>query len=101
MKFSLENITNIRQLIRHLSAGLEKLNLLDNFETFQVDSLSISAGSEVKVRNQLKSIPSGYIIRFQQGNGLVTAGDTKWSKDFIYMKNHGASPVTLKILFTR
>jgi hypothetical protein len=100
MKFSLENLFDIKQLIRHLAAGLERLKFEDNFEGFQV-TLVISAGSELKFRNQLNFIPSKYIVLFQQGNGLVTAGDTTWTSDFLYMKNHGAADVTVKLQFLR
>lgn len=100
MKFSLENLFNFKQLVRHLAAGLERLRFEDNFESFQI-TLVIPAGSESKLRNQLKFIPSKYIVLFQQGNGLVTAGDSQWTPDFLYMKNHGAATVTVKLLFLR
>lgn len=100
MKFSLENLFNFKQLVRHLSAGLERLTFEDNFESSKI-TLVIPATSELKFRNQLNFIPSKYIVLFQQGNGLVTAGTTKWTKDFLYMENHGSNEVTIKVLFLR
>jgi hypothetical protein len=100
MKFSLENIFNLAQLKKHMAAGLERLTLKDNFEGFEI-TLVIPASSEIKLRNQLNFIPSKYIVLFQQGNGLVTAGDTEWTRDFLYMKNQGVSQVTVKLQFLR
>ena len=100
MKFSIANIFNLAQLKKHLAAGLERLSFADNFEGFEI-TLVIPATSEAKLRNQLKFIPSKYIVLFQQGNGLVTAGTTEWTTDFLYMQNHGASQVTIKLQFLR
>lgn len=100
MKFSLENLFDFKQLLRHLSAGLSKLSLSDNFEGFEI-TLVIPASSELKFRNQLNFIPSKYIVLFQQGNGLVTAGVSKWTSDFLYMKNWGLNEVTIKLYFMR
>lgn len=100
MKFSLENLFDFKQLIRHLSAGLERLSFKDNFEGFEA-IVTIPASSEVKVRNQLNFIPTKYIITQQRGNGLVTAGDTKWDANFLYMKNHGASQTIVTLQFLR
>lgn len=100
MKFSLENIFDLKQLIRHLSAGFRRLDFIDNFESFEV-ILVISAGSELKFRNQLNFVPSRAILVKQKGNGLVTQGDTPWTKDFLYMKNHGAQEVTVTYIFMR
>lgn len=100
MRFSLENLFDLKQLLRHLSAGLERLTFEDNFEGFNI-TVVISAGSELKFRNQLNFIPTKYIITHQTGNGLITAGDTAWTRDFIYMKNHGAADVTVTLQFMR
>ena len=100
MKFSLENIFNLRQLIRHLSAGLRRLDLVQNFESFEV-TLVIPASSELKFRNQLNFIPTRSILVNQRGNGLVTQGDTAWTRDFLYMKNNGAEEVVATYIFMR
>lgn len=100
MRFSLENLFDLKQLLRHLSAGLERLTFGDNFEGFEA-TIVISASSELKLRNQLNFIPTKYIITQQRGNGLVTAGDTDWDANFLYMKNHGASETTVTLQFLR
>ena len=100
MKFSLENLFDFKQLLRHLSTGLERLDLDNNFEGFR-EELVIPAGSELRVRNQLNFIPSTYIIGYQEGNGLITASGTPWDINFLYLRNHGAEEVTATIRFLR
>ena len=100
MKFSLENLFDLKQLIRHLSAGLQRLRFNDNFEGFEA-TIAIPASTELKLRNQLSFIPTKYIITQQKGNGLLTAGDTAWSANFIYMKNHGPNSITATVFFMR
>ena len=100
MKFSLENLGGLKQLIRELSAGLDKLTLEDNFEGFDT-TVTISSGSESKIRNELKFIPTRYIITMQEGNGNLTKSSTVWTKDFLYMYNHGPDSVTATIRFLR
>jgi len=100
MKFNLENLFGLKQLFRHLSAGLERLSFGDNFEGFEIE-LTIPATSELKIRNQLSFKPTKYIILQQTGNGLLTAGDTVWNVDHLYMKNHGAVPIIANVFFLR
>jgi hypothetical protein len=100
MKFSLENLFDFKQLLRHLSAGLTKLSLNDNFEGFET-TLHIISGDTLKVRNSLKFIPSTYIVKFQKGHGIVTAGDDKWTSDFLYLKNWGPNDVIITVQFLR
>lgn len=102
MKFRLQNlIDNTKGLVRELENGLRKLRFVDNFDGFNVE-VTIPATSEVAIPNQLKTVPSGYIIRFQtSGDNLITAGDTAWTLDLLYMKNHGAGSVTAKIFFEK
>jgi len=70
MKFSLENIFQIRQLIKHLSAGLRRLRFEDNFEGTQIQVV-IPAGSELRVRNPLQFLPSSYILLNKTGNSTI------------------------------
>lgn len=100
MKFSLENLPTFQELIRQLSAGLDKLDFIDNFEAFET-TVTIPASSESQIRNQLKFIPTRYMITRQTGNGLVTDSGTTWTNDYLYMQNHGSNSVTVKIIFMR
>jgi hypothetical protein len=97
----LELIKGITQMAKELSTGLRNLKFEDNFDSFQVD-ISLAAGEEKNnIRNQLKNIPTKYIITFQTGNGLVTAGDTAWNINYISFKNHGSNPVEVKLRVLR
>jgi hypothetical protein len=97
----LETIKDFKLLLKELSSGLRQLSFNDNFESFEVE-LSLSAGEEVNnIRNQLKIVPTSYIITFQTGNGLITAGDTAWNTNYISFKNHGSNSVTAKVKVLR
>lgn len=101
MKFSLDTVFNIKQLVKELRTGLGRLDFLNNFESFEVET-TIAANTEAKLRNQLSFIPSRVIIVKQTGNALVTAGDTAWTASYLYMKNHDASnSATVKLLFIK
>ena len=99
MKFSLENLLDIKQVIRQLSIGLSRLSFGDNFESFTETGLVIPAGSEARIRNQLNFIPNSRIITRQDAAGEVVDGDTEWDLNYVYLKNTGASPVTVSVVF--
>jgi hypothetical protein len=97
----LELINKISQLTKELSTGLRNLKFEDNFDSFLVE-ISLAAGEEKNnIRNELKILPTQYIIVFQTGNGLITAGDTAWTTNYISFKNHGSNAVTAKIRVLR
>lgn len=100
MKFNLERLREFSKLTRELMVGLRDLTFADNFRSFEVD-VELAATTEVRVRNELGFIPERVIIVMQQGNGLVTKGDTEWTKDFLYMKNNGSVTVIVKLVFMR
>ena len=94
MKFGkLETIKEFRLLLKELSTGLRKLSFNDNFESFEVDLTFISGEEKINVRNELNVIPKSYIITFQTGDGLITASDIAWTKNYITFKNHGTAVV--------
>ena len=98
MKFRLEQLRDIKGLIRDLSNGLRNLSFGDNFQSFE-QVVEIAATTELSIRNQLTSIPKKYIIVDQTGNGLITRGTTEWSTDYLYLYNNGAVTVTATIVF--
>lgn len=100
MKFRIEGLKSFASLIKELALGLRRLDFINNFESFEV-SVEISATSEAQVRNQLKFIPSRYIIVSQTGNGLVTKSTTEWDLNYLYLYNHGASTVNVTVIFLR
>lgn len=100
MKFRIESLQTMQQLIKELSTGLRRLTFGNNFESFEVD-VEIPTTSEVSVRNQLTFRPTKYIIVSQSGNGLITKGPTDWTDNNLYLYNNGASDVEATIIFFR
>jgi len=96
MKFNIEKIRDIVNLTRNLAVGLRNLTLADNFST-DTHTIEIEATSEYRLRHGLKTVPSGYIITQQSGNGLITKGTTEWTNQLVYLYNNGAVTVTLTI----
>lgn len=101
MKFSIDNIRNLPNLIRELSVGITKLAFSDNFEGFKT-TVIITPSTVLKIRNQLKFIPSERIILRQDQEGAISDSVTPWTSDFLYLENHNATnTVTLTVFFTR
>lgn len=90
-------------VLRDLSSGLSKLAFSDNFESFTT-TVTILAGQELPIRNGLRSgaIPSGrLIVRSDEGGLAVVDGDATWTRDYLYLKNTGASSGTVTVVFYR
>ena len=100
MRFRLESLQSLTQLIKELSTGLRRLTFESNFESFEVN-VEIPTTSEFGVRNQLTFRPTKYIIVSQSGNGLITKGPTEWTDNNLYLYNNGASDVEATIIFFR
>jgi hypothetical protein len=98
MKFRLEQLRDLKGLIRDLSNGLRHLSFGDNFQSFE-QVVEITATTELQIVNKLTKIPKKYIVVSQTGNGLLTKGTTDWSEDFLYIYNNGAVTVTATIIF--
>ena len=98
MKFSIDSIRDIKNLIRELSVGLTKLAFLDNFESFEWSG-TIDATSTVTIRNKLKNVPTKRIIVKQSAGALISDSSTTWTTNFVYLQNHSATPVTVTVIF--
>ena len=70
---------------------------MEGFET----TVTISATSELEIRNELTFEPTRYIILSQTGNGLITKGTSTWTSNNIYLYNNGAESVTLTVFFMK
>lgn len=95
--------TDHTKMIRELNVGLSKMSLVDNFDSF-VTTETIPAGTEVQIRNGLRNgqVPTYRIIlRGDAGSVDVVDGDTAWNTNFVSLKNVGASPATVTVLFLR
>lgn len=102
MKFRTAVLNTLPKLVKELGVVLKDLTFSDNFRSFQKTDLALPANTETLVRNELNVIPSGYIIIKQTGNALVTAGDTEWTLNNLYLKNHDASnAATVTVIFIR
>ena len=102
MKFNLTAARDLVDLAKKLTAGLTKLSIEDNMESFKVENIHIKAGTEVTIGNKLTFVPSQYIITSQEGNALVTKTGT-WDKSFLYLKNNSTNhiDVTITVIFMR
>lgn len=89
--------TQVKKAFQDLSQILIHLSPTDNFTGFLYTG-TIAAATEVKIKNRLPKVPSGYLVTFCQ-SGNIQAGDTAWSKDFVYLKNAGAAAIKVKVFF--
>ena len=101
MKFGLESVSTLSALIRKLVVGLTRLDLIDNFDSVIEEGIEIPSGTEITIRNKLTYTPTKYIITSQVGNGLITKGDTPWTRSALYFKNNGSETVTINVTFMR
>lgn len=99
-KFRIETLKDISRLIKELATGLRALTFTENFDSFVVD-VSLTAGEEKAIRNQLKAQPTYVIVAGQTGNGVITKGDEAWNINYVTVKNQGAETVAAKLLFLR
>lgn len=94
---------DLTRILRELVNGLTKLNFSDNFQSFLV-TVEIPATTEIAIPNDLRdgSIPSHkLILRGKSGAQDVVDGDAEWTQEFVYLKNTGASAVTVTVLFLK
>ena len=102
MKFRTAVLTDISRLVKELGVVLKDITFGDNFKSFQTTDLNVAANTEEKIRNELNVIPTKMLIVKQTGNALVTAGDTEWDSNYVYIKNHdGSNSATVTVIFMR
>jgi len=98
MNFRLHGLKILSKVVRELEIGLRNLKFTDNFQSFET-TLVISATSEIELSNELKSKPTKFIIVDQLGNGVITRSATnEWTRDKVYIYNHGAVEVTVTLI---
>jgi len=101
MRFSLETSRDLKDLIKKLSTGLKKLDFEENIQCFKA-TVTIKAGATLSITNKLTFIPSQYIITSQNKSGQITRSDnpnTKWTKDSLFLENHGSHDIDCTVLF--
>ena len=100
MKFGIDRIFEIKALLRELGTGLQRLDFINNFESFEAVDVALPANTETKIRNELQFIPTKMLIVKQTGNALITAGSTNWNTEYLYVMNHAAATAaTATIVF--
>ena len=93
--------TDMTKTLRELGIGLRRLSIDDNFDSF-VTTVTIPATTELAIRNELTLVPRyKLILRGKSGAQDVVDGDAEWNQNYVYLKNLGASPVTLTVAFFR
>ena len=101
MKLGLTHIKSLSKLITMLEIGFSRLSLADNFESFEVQDVEITSGSEITIGNKLTTIPTKYILTGQIGHGVISKGDTQWTAKYLYIKNNGPDTVKVSVVFMR
>jgi hypothetical protein len=96
--------TNLWSWLKEMSIMINKINFKDNFQAFTVNALTIPAGQEVAIPNELRTkypgvIPIGRIIVRQTGNANIIDGDTPWTNTILYLKNPSANDAVVSVLF--
>jgi hypothetical protein len=101
-KFRTAVLNELTKLVKELGVVLKDLTFTDNFTNFETVDLALPANTETKIRNEMNIVPTKMLIVKQTGNALITAGDTAWDSNFLYIKNHDASnAATATIIFLR
>ncbi len=88
----------LNSLLRELYIGLGNLKFQDNFKTFRWEG-TIAAGVTTQIVHPFKVVPSGWLNLKQVGNGVVDASTSEWTTEVVYLRNNGASSVTLTAIF--
>lgn len=87
--------------LRELTLGLTKLSFEDNFAGWSTE-VTIPAGSEVQITNQLGEVPNHRLItRGGTDSNNIVDGDTEWTAQLVSLKNTGATTVTVTAVFLK
>lgn len=91
----------LSQSLRELRTGLDRLALLENFESFVV-TVDIDSSTEVSIRNQFEGgRPSQWFLVDANGDANIVRGDEAWDDDFLYLKNVGSNNATVTVMFLK
>lgn len=90
---------NLAISLKELQAGLNKLSLIENFET-QVLEVTLPAGATTAYSHNLGVIPSKRLIVRATGS-TIDDSDTPWTDTLVYFRNTGGSTVSATIILMR
>lgn len=103
MKFFFDRSGELNAALGQLQAGMDKLNLVDNFRGFTWTG-TIPANSEMEIPNKVpgRLIPSSFIITMAEGCNSIVKGSTEWSSNLVSLKNFNATTdATVTVFFFR
>ena len=90
------------QNFKQLTLGLTKLGFADNFAGWVENDLTIVAGEEVLVPNQIgEPVSQRIILRGGDGSQNIVDGDELWTAAQVSLKNVGATTVTISVVFLK
>jgi len=86
--------------MNELSFLLTRLSFVDNFESFVVENVSLTAATETEISYNL---PNNKVAKFflplvSTGNGVIVKGATEWTSRAIFLQNHGPNDVTMTLV---
>jgi len=85
--------------LRNLEIILGNLDFSNNFKFFS-KSVSLSSGEELEIDNELKEIPSFFLVcNVSDSDGVVTKGSSSWTSSKLYVKNQGSDSLSATLLF--
>lgn len=101
----IEGIKDLKLLAKELSTRLRDISFTDNFVSFTENDLTITAGSSLRVRNKLQTVPKTVILQYSVGGSDIGPSDISgesFTKEYIYIKNYGSATVTsVKLLIMK
>ena len=93
-------IDALNKLINQFNFTNKFLSLQANFDG-NISTVTIKAGTTVKIEHFLGVTPKWRVILRQEGNGVISDIPSGWTDKLITIKNNGAEDVTLSLLIAR
>lgn len=94
----IDELTLALQNLGLLMEEIKALQFTENFDCFESETQTVTAGTEVAIRHPFAAVPSYWIIVRRTGNTVIADGPTAWTDEFIYLQNVGANTATFKVL---
>jgi len=102
----LQNIKTFDQLKNFVTQNVKSFYAILNKGGFFLDQMNVAYkqgvildnGTDTEVVHNLGSVPIGYIVIQQGGNGVVRRGDRGWNSTSIYLQSNTSMNCDLLIL---
>jgi hypothetical protein len=102
---------DLASFLKDWATGFLHINFKDNFQHFIYkagssvgdDMVSIPSLAEIAIPNKMRPvIPSmRIVVRGNEYASYVQDGPTRWTQDFLYLKNYGAGSAEVTVLFLK